>query len=56
MKYFLVGYIILGLGTFIWQLAAYHYMGDCQFNAGACASSVKDYSLNAIVWPAYLLY
>ena len=56
MRILLVGYLLLGLGTFIWQLFAYHYFGDCEFNAGACANSVKDYSLNALVWPAYVLY
>lgn len=55
MKSALITYLALGLATFIWQLFVYQYFGDCEFNAGACAASVRDYGLNALIWPAFFL-
>jgi len=55
MKTALITYVALALATFIWQLFAYQYFGACEFNAGACATSIKDYGLNALVWPAFFL-
>ena len=55
MKTALVTYLAFGLATFIWQLFTYQYFGACEFNAGACAASVKDYGLNALIWPAFML-
>ena len=46
------GFAIL---VFLWQVFAFDFFQVCEFNAGACGVKIKDYALNALIWPYYLL-
>jgi hypothetical protein len=55
MKFVFVTYIAVALGMFIWFLFASEYFAECEFNDGSCTTAVTDYSIKALIWPAYVL-
>lgn len=46
------GFAIL---VFMGQIFAFDFFEVCEFNAGACEIKIRDYALNAMIWPFYML-
>ena len=55
MKFVIVAYTAIALGMFIWFLFASEYFAQCEFNDGSCTTTVTDYSIKALTWPAYVM-
>lgn len=54
IKILLVAYIVVALGSLLWQLYANEFFAVCEFNAGACATALKDYGATALIWPSQM--
>lgn len=55
LKYGLVAYLAVAFALLLWQVYARDFLGDCEFNAGSCAAVLKDYSVQALLWPRHLI-
>ena len=54
IKIALVAYAMAAMGTLLWQLYIGEFFALCEFNAGSCASALRDYGLTALIWPSQL--
>lgn len=52
LKVLLVAYIVVAMGSLLWQLHSEAYFADCEFNAGACRAALKDHGVTALTWPS----
>ena len=55
MKVAAVGYLAVALLALVWQMYEHDFLGNCEFNAGACNAELTRYGANAASWPKYLV-
>ena len=54
IKIFLVVYLMIALGSLLWQMHVGEYLEQCEFNADACSNALQDYGVTALIWPSQM--